>query len=254
MRAMAIKVQSMREKKAAEDDRNSRRRQAREYRGRSSRNRNRDAEQFEENPHGQYHQEEKPSSNFAISPLMLERQTVNLSQEEQNIEDQMTATMAEVIPSSRWTDSRKSPDKVSRDSGVTSPSEAGSVTTECSDVNIGGVNHSNMFQHENVDMLTNVLSVQSNPSNGLTVHNAPNNGLKVHNNPTIPQQSQPSNFVSPLPNMLMASGSRRPSDPLPNAPVHQKLTNPNLAPVKAEIVTNELDDEHKLNLKGNQKC
>eukprot|EP00090_Calanus_glacialis_P017436 TRINITY_DN2715_c0_g1_i4.p1 TRINITY_DN2715_c0_g1~~TRINITY_DN2715_c0_g1_i4.p1 ORF type:complete len:1218 (-),score=253.04 TRINITY_DN2715_c0_g1_i4:69-3722(-) len=250
MRAMAKKVQSMREKKAAEDDRNSKRRQSREYRGRSSRNRNRDAEKFRVNLHGQYQQEENSSSNFAISPLMPERQTVNLSQEEQNIEDQMTAAMAQVIPSERWTDSRKSPDKLSRDSGVTSPSDAGSVTTECSDVNIGMVNHSSMFQHESVDSSTKVLSVQSTPSNGLTMHNAPNNGLQVHNNPSIPQQSQPSNFVSPLQNMLMATGSRRPSDPLPHAPVHQKLANPNLAPVKAEIVTNELDDEHKLNLKG----
>ena len=94
--------------------------------------------------------------------------------------------MAQVIPSSLWADSRKSPDKVSRDSGVTSPSEAGSVTTECSYVNKGVVNRSNIFQHENVDR---VLSIQSTPSNGLTVHTAPNNGLKVHNNPTIPQQS-----------------------------------------------------------------
>ena len=227
MRAMAKKVQTMREKKATEDDRNGKRRQSRKYRGRSSRHRNRDAETFEENPQGQYHQEENPSSNFAISSLIPERQIVNTSQEEQNIEDQM---MAQVIPSSRWTDSRKSPDKVSRDSGVTSPSEAGSVATECSDVNIGVVNHSNTFQHENVD---SILSVQSTPSNGLTVNNAPNNGLKVDNNPNIPQQSQPSNFVSPLDNILMATGSRRPSDPLPHAPVHQTLTNPNLAPVKA---------------------
>ena len=84
------------------------------------------------------------------------------------------------------------------------------------------------------------------------MHNAPNNGLKVHNNPTVPHQNQPSNFVSPLDNMLMATGSRRPSDPLPHAPVHQKPAHPNLAPVKAEIVTNELEDEHKLNFKGNQ--
>jgi len=248
---MAKKVQSMREKKAAEDDKNSKRRQSREYRGRSSRHRNRDVEKFDENL-GQYHQEENPSSNFAISPLMSERQAINTSQEEQNIQDQMTAAMAQVMPSSRWTDSRKSPDKVSRDSGVTSPSEAGSVTTECSDVNIGVVNHTNTFQHENVDSSTNVLSVQSTPSNGLTVHNAPNNGLKVHNNPTIPQQSQASNFALPLQNPLMVTGSRRPSDPLPHAPVHQKITNPNLAPVKAEIVTNELDDEHKANFKGDQ--
>ena len=144
MRAMAKKVQSMREEKAAEDDRHSKRRQSREYQGRSSRHRNRDSEKFEENP----------SSNFAISLLMPERQIVNTSQEEQNVQDQMTASMAQVIPSSRWTDSRKSPDKVSRDSGVTSPSEAGSVTTECSDVNIGVVNHSNMLQYENVDKFT----------------------------------------------------------------------------------------------------
>ena len=84
MRAMAKKVQSMREKKAAEDDRNSKRRQSREYRGRSSRHRNRDAEKCEENPHGQYHQEENPLSNFAITPL-TEWQAVNLSQGEQNI-------------------------------------------------------------------------------------------------------------------------------------------------------------------------
>ena len=166
----------------------------------------------------------------------------------------MTTSMAQVIPSSRWSDSRKSPDKVSRDSGVTSPSEAGSGTTECSDVNIGMVNHSSMFQHESVDSSTKVLSVQSTPSNGLTVHNAPTNGLQVHNNPTVPHQNQPSYFVSPLDDMLMVTGSRRPSDPLPHAPVHQKLDNPNLAPVKAEIVTNELDDEHKLNLKGNQNA
>ena len=251
MRAMAKKVQSMREKKAAEEDRNSKRRQSREYRGRSSRHRNRDKDEYDGYHHGNNQQQE--NSNFAKSPIMSERQTINTSQEEQNIQDQMTAAMAQVVPSSQWIDSRKSPDKVSRDSGVTSPSEAGSVTTECSDMNIGVVNHTNAFQQENMDGSTNVLSVQSTPSNGLTVHNAPNNGLKVHNKPTVPQQNQVSNFASPLQNTLMATGSRRPSDPLPHAPVHQRLSNPNLAPVKAEVVTNELDDEHQVNFKGNQK-
>merc|ERR1719357_1644608 len=112
------------------------------------------------------------------------------------------------------------------------------------------VNQVNGFQHDSVDSTTNILSVQSTPSNGLTVHNAPNNGLKVHNNPTIPQQSHTANFASTLQNPVMATGSRRPSDPLPHAPVHQKITNMNLAPVKAEIVTNELDDELKVNFKG----
>ena len=86
------------------------------------------------------------------------------------------------------------------------------------------------------------------------MHNAPNNGLQVHNNPTVPHQNQPSTICSPLDNMLLVTGSRRPFDPLPHAPVHHKLANPNLDPVKAEIVTNELDDEHKPNFKGNQSC
>lgn len=107
------------------------------------------------------------------------------------------------------------------------------------------VNQVNGFQHDSVESTTNILSVQSTPSNGLTVHNVPNNGLKVHNNPTIPQQTHTANFVQ---NPVMATGSRRPSDPLPHAPVHQKITN--MTPVKAEIVTNELDDEHKANFKG----
>ena len=251
---MAKKVQSMREKKATEDDRNSKKRQSREYRGRSSRHRQREAEKFDENPVVNQNREENPASNFALSPLLSERQAMNTSQEDQVMQDQMTTAMAQAMPSSRWTDSRKSPDKVSRDSGVTSPSEAGSVTTDCSDVNINNINNINNmvnqvngFQHDSVESTTNILSVQSTPSNGLTVHNVPNNGLKVHNNPTIPQQTHTANFVQ---NPVMATGSRRPSDPLPHAPVHQKITN--MTPVKAEIVTNELDDEHKANFKGDQ--
>ena len=122
---MAKKVQSMREKKATEDDRNSKKRQSREYRGRSSRHRQREAEKFDENPVVNQNREENPASNFALSPLLSERQAMNTSQEDQVMQDQMTTAMAQVMPSSRWTDSRKSPDKVSRDSGVTSPSEAG---------------------------------------------------------------------------------------------------------------------------------
>merc|ERR1719483_219259 len=229
MRDMAKKAQSMREKKAADEDRNVKKRQSREYRGRSSRQRNKVADQYAENPEENYHQNENTEVN-----------TVNTSQEEQAIQDQMI----HATPSSRMPDIRRSPDKVSRDSGVISPSEADSATTECSDMDIGVDNQDSNFQLD-IDRATNVLSVKSAPTNGLTKDIYPNNGLK-ENNQMLPQQRP----VSNLQNTLMMGGSRRPSDPLPYAPEHQTLSNPNLSPVKAELVTNELDNDNIRNTIG----
>ena len=231
MRDMAKKAQSMREKKAADEDRNGKKRQSREYRGRSSRQRNKVADQYAENPEENYHQNENTELN-----------TVNTSQEEQAIQDQMI----HATPSSRMPDIRRSPDKVSRDSGVISPSEADSATTECSDMDIGVDNQDSNFQLD-INRATNFLSVKSTPTNGLTKDIYPNNGLK-ENNQMLPQQRP----VSNLQNTLMMGGSRRPSDPLPYAPEHQTLSNPNLSPVKAELVTNELDNDNIRNTIGNQ--
>ena len=62
-------------------------------------------------------------------------------------------------PPTSWpSESRRSPDKVSRDSGVTSPSDGGSVTTDCSEQAPDSL--------ESQHTATHVLSVHSTPSSG----------------------------------------------------------------------------------------
>ena len=80
----------------------------------------------------------------------------------QHIEEQRAALGQHLPagqPPSSWpSESRRSPDKVSRDSGVTSPSDGGSVTTDCSEQAPDSL--------ESQHAATHVLSVHSTPSSG----------------------------------------------------------------------------------------
>ena len=178
MRAMAKKAMSLREKSRAEEaakEGRGRRNRGGEHRGRGSRQRERGQEVGREG-------EATPAQG---------------SQED-------AKAAATPTPVNVWApESRRSPDKVSRDSGVTSPSEGGSVTTDTSEQ-----------AHDSLDSqttTTHVLSVHSTPASGLTVQAAP----------------------------VQAGAGRRPSDPLPHAPATPR----HQPPVKAELVTTELDDE-----------
>ena len=78
-------------------------------------------------------------------------------------EEQQRAALGQSLsagaPPSSWpSESRRSPDKVSRDSGVTSPSDGGSVTTDCSEQAPDSL--------ESQHTATHVLSVHSTPSSG----------------------------------------------------------------------------------------
>ena len=81
----------------------------------------------------------------------------------QHVEEQQRPALGQSLsagaPPSSWpSESRRSPDKVSRDSGVTSPSDGGSVTTDCSEQAPDSL--------ESQHTATHVLSVHSTPSSG----------------------------------------------------------------------------------------
>ena len=101
MRALAKKALSVRERNRTEEvakEGRGRRSRAGEHKGRGSRQRGREQEEQEQ---------ERKEEQESVAPL---------------------------VPPVPWPpESRRSPDKVSRDSGVTSPSEGGSVTTDTSE-------------------------------------------------------------------------------------------------------------------------
>ena len=157
MRAMAKKVQSMKEKRGLEtDERNSKRRSTREYKSRNNRQRLKDVDEYDRaHPNQQQHQQQSVVAAATALASKLQDTAIN-----NNADNHATA------------------DKVSRDSGVISPSDNGVDDTDTDN------------DHENL------------------VDNASNNMLQVHDNPTSVNNQ----------------------------------ANGYLPPVKAELVTNELDD------------
>ena len=159
---MAKKAMSLREKSRAEEvvkegPGRGRRGKAGEHKGRGSRQRTARQELVE-------HQQKGPGNGTLGAETSVDQGGLNGQLvHQQHVEDQGVAPGQSLTGASHppsWpSESRRSPDKVSRDSGVTSPSDGGSVTTDCSEQAPDSL--------ESQHTATHVLSVHSTPSSGI---------------------------------------------------------------------------------------